>query len=71
MQITLSKHDMEKIKKQLFTSLSSDLERLSEELSTHTHDMVIKAVEQRMQGVVSRLERGVAAGLAHIAGDVK
>ena len=33
--------------------------------------MVIQAVEKRMGGVIGRLERGVAAGLAQIATDMK
>jgi hypothetical protein len=48
-----------------------DLERLSIELSEQTHEMVIQAVERRMGGVIGRLERGVAAGLAQIATDMR
>ena len=67
----MSSKDVEKLKKDLFNSLSVDLDRMSQELSTHTHDMVIQAVENRMSGVVNRLERGVAMGLAEIAGDLR
>jgi len=33
-------------------------------MSSESHENVIAAVEKRMAGVVERLERGVAAGLA-------
>ncbi len=40
-------------------------------MSSESHEYVVAAVEKRMAGVVERLERGVAAGLAQIAGDIK
>jgi len=33
-------------------------------MSSESHEYVVAAVEKRMAGVVERLERGVAAGLA-------
>ena len=52
-------------------ALAGDLERLTSELTQQTHDLVIQAVEKRVSGVIGRLERGVAAGLAQIATDLK
>lgn len=62
---------MEKLKKELLYALSGDLERISEELTAHTHDIVLQSVERRMNGVIDRLEEAIAGGLAEIAGDVK
>ena len=33
--------------------------------------MVIQAVDKKMNGVITRLEKGIAASLAHIANDIK
>lgn len=68
---TLSGRDIERIKKELFGALTYDLERVSSEMSQESHDYVVASVEKRMAGVVERLERGVAAGLAQIASDLK
>jgi hypothetical protein len=67
----ISQKDAERIKKELFTALSLDLERITDELTLSTHDMVAQAVERRLTGVIGRLERGVAAGLAQIASDMQ
>jgi len=69
--MTVSVRDMERIKRELLTSLGHDLDALSHTLTQTTHDLVRTAVSQRLSGVVSRLERGVASGLAVIAEDVK
>lgn len=62
---------MERIKKELLNALTVDMDRLTAELSHFTHEQVKEAVEKRLSGVVSRLERGVASGLAVIATEVK
>lgn len=62
---------MERIKKELLNALTGDMDRLTAELSHFTHEQVKEAVDKRLSGVVSRLERGVASGLAVIATEVK
>ena len=63
--------DIERMKKDILSSLTVDLDRISEELTASTHDIVIQAVEKRLSGVVERLERGVADGLNEIAVDMR
>jgi len=65
--LAVSVRDMERIKRELLSALASDLTTLSHSLTQTTHDLVRQAVDQRLSGVVSRLERGVARGLAVIA----
>ena len=69
--MTVSVKDMERVKRELLTSIGHDLECLSRGLSETTHELVRAAVSQRLSGVVARLERGIASGLAVIAQDVK
>lgn len=63
--------DIERMKKDILSSLTVDLDRISEELTASTHDIVIQAVEKRLSGVVERLERSVADGLNEIAVDMR
>jgi len=62
---------MERIKRELLSALAMELDQLSVKLTQKTHEIVREAVEKRMGGVVQRLERGVASGLAVIAEEVK
>lgn len=69
--IMVNVKDIERMKKDILSSLTGDLDRISEELTASTHDIVIQAVEKRLSGVVERLERGVADGLNEIAVDMR
>lgn len=69
--IMVNVKDIERMKKDILSSLTVDLDRISEELTASTHDIVIQAVEKRLSGVVERLERGVADGLNEIAVDMR
>ncbi len=65
--MAVSVRDMERIKKELLTALSSDLSNLSHSLTQTTHELVRQHVDLKLSQVVGRLERGVASGLAMIA----
>ena len=69
--IMVNVKDIERMKKDILNTLAVDLDRISEELTGSTHDMVIEAVERKMNGIVAKLERGVAQGLAEIAIDMR
>ena len=69
--MAVSVRDMERVKKELLSLLAQDLDHLSHSLTQTTHELVRAAVDLKLSGVVSRLERGVAGGLAVIAQDVK